>query len=326
VLLILVALFFGASAETYQRIKTVNLSVAGTIGGHGDWVAYDCETDTVWLSHSPDSNVVVVDAKTNDIRVIIPSVLSGDGIAFGPSFAFVADYQSSTVNVYDKRNYALLQVLSTPGGPDGVYYSQSAGLWVALDDVSRILKFSQNSNSHQQPFKPQPTANISLSTPVTSGSVGPDVGVLVGNYLFQPIDNVINVIDVYQAAIVHVWNLNITGTAKGISYDDISRNLVVGTNQQKAFIISATSGAVVATIPLPGAVDESVVLSDVRRAYIGDKSGSVDVIDLNRYTLLQSFSTAPSAHTLTAATRPNGIYVWSYLDQTNLLAVYQWVP
>jgi len=301
------------------------LSVAGALGGHGDWVAYDEDTNTVWLSHSPDNNVVVLDAYTNSVRVIIPNVGNGNGIAFSEFFAFVADNKNGTVNVYNKYTYALLQKLSAPGGADGVYWdANTQEVLVSLDAVSRVLAF-QFQTRGQLYFNPTPVANISLNTTVNN-TAGPDVGIYVSDFrrFYQPIDNFINVIDPYQRRVVQVWKLPVNGTAKGISYDPIKQVLLVGTNAGLAFLVSARDGSIKSNITLPGAVDQSVISPQARRGYLGDKSGYVDVIDLDQGILLQNFTTAAGAHTLTAFSNRVQTKVFSYFDQLNEVGVYVW--
>jgi len=301
------------------------LSPAGSLSGHGDWVAYDGDTDTVWLSHQPDSNVVVLDNFLNRIRLIIPNVGSGNGIAFNGLWTFVADYASETVKIYNKFNYRLIQTLSTPGGPDGVYWdSKSKALWVTLDDSSSIAQFMTvlYPNITYGPFEVSPRANITLNTTVAP-SAGPDVGVYVAELdrIYQPIDNFINVIDVTKRKINATWTLPFTGSAKGISFDPITTSLILGSSVGKAFIVNALNGNVIATIQLPGAIDESAVDYFHRRAYLADKAGSFDVINLEDHTF-QSVSTASGAHTLAITWTEKWVKVWSYFDQTNKVGVY----
>jgi len=330
--LFLACLLFGASAETYNLSTTISLDPAGSIFGHGDWVAYDSDTETVWLSHQPDSNVVVLDALQDRIRVILPNVKSGNGITFNRIFAFVADYDYQSVLVYHKRNYYLVQNLSTPGGPDGVYWDTvNKALWVALDDSKTIARFSSvvgwshedHFVTHRLPFQPNASANITLNTTVNP-SAGPDVGVYVSEYdrIYQPIDALINVIDTKEKRIIATWSLPPgSGNAKGISYDSVTRHLVLGTSTNKVFIVSAVNGSVAATIPVPGAIDASFVDSVNRRAFFGDKTGVIDVINLDTNTLLQSFLTHISAHTL-AVKCTSPYKVWSYFDQANAVGVF----
>lgn len=324
------------SLETYIPIETINLNVGGYQGDHGDWVAYDADTKTIWLSHGPDQNVIILDTDLYNVRAVVPYVTKGNGITFTKNFALVADNEADTVRIYDKSDLSLKQVLETPGGPDGVYWdSGSNSIWVTMDDTSSVLQFIPAPTGEPRPYNPFPAANISLITPVTTGSKGPDVGVLVNDrFLFQPIDTVLNVIDIHYQYVANVFTLPFEGvggagsagaTAKGLAFDPQTGNILVGTNWNESFLVSSFDGSIVATIDLPGPVDESVIVREARRGYQADKLGFFDVIDLDAGRLLQSVPTAPGAHTLTAIQYEQSTEVWSYQDQYNQVVVYEWI-
>ena len=58
--------------DGFSKIDTIVLP--GGVGGHGDIVAYDADTETVWLSQSPDNNEVVIDTKNNTVEATIPNI------------------------------------------------------------------------------------------------------------------------------------------------------------------------------------------------------------------------------------------------------------
>lgn len=73
-----------AAAQTgYKLVKAIDLP--GSKGGHGDWVTFDPRTNTVWLSQSPDHNVVVINTRANTVQGVIPGIENGNGIAVGPT-------------------------------------------------------------------------------------------------------------------------------------------------------------------------------------------------------------------------------------------------
>src|SRR5437868_6863096 len=85
---------------------------------------------------------------------------------------------------------------------------------------------------------------------------------------------------------------------------------------------STRNGHVVTQIPLVGDVDELWILSDVRRAFLADRNGAIDVIDLDKNTLNQSIPSAALSHTK----RP--LHTFSHnnlelLGRKNLVGVYR---
>src|SRR5713101_8470324 len=68
-----------AAGSAYRLLVTIDLP--GDKGGHGDWVTFDPDTDTVWLAQSPDHNVVVIDARTNTVKSVISGISDGNVVA-----------------------------------------------------------------------------------------------------------------------------------------------------------------------------------------------------------------------------------------------------
>jgi DNA-binding beta-propeller fold protein YncE len=315
-----VAFLLGLSANAsagpteYTLVKTIDLR--GGKGGHGDWVTFDTATDTVWLAQAPDHNVVVIGAKTNRIKKVIGGIEEGNGIALSAHDAFLADGKGNKVVVVDKRSFAKLAELTDLGKtPDAVYWDERAGmLWVAADDDNQLTAFKATGNDFKKigslKLEPNPAKD------------GPDVGVFVAaqGRIYQPVDNKIDVIDAKTRKIATVWEPGVKGSTKSIAYDPKSGHLVVGTTDKAVLIVEARGGKVIATIPVAGAVDESVVDGSARRAYVGDKAGHVDVIDLDTNTLISPIPSDKDMHTLTVDPRTHAVYV--YRDQNNKLDVF----
>jgi DNA-binding beta-propeller fold protein YncE len=316
VVAILLGLGTNASAgpTEYTLVKTIDLP--GGKGGHGDWVTFDSATDTVWLAQAPDHAVVVIDAKTNRVRKVIGDIEEGNGIALSAHDAFLADGKGNKVVVVDKRSFAKVAELTDVGKtPDGLYWDERAGtLFVAADDDNQLTAFKSGKNGFKKigslKLEPNPAKD------------GPDVGILVASRgrIYQPVDNKIDVIDAKTMKIETVWDPGIKGSSKSIAYDPKTGHLVVGTTDKAVLIIDAANGKVIATIPVAGAVDQSVVDSGARRAYVGDKAGHVDVIDLDANTLIAPIPSDKDMHTLTVDPRTHAVYV--YRDQNNKLDVF----
>lgn len=127
-------------------------------------------------------------------------------------------------------------------------------------------------------------------------------------------------IDAKTMKIESVWDPGIKGSTKSIAYDGKTGHLVVGTTDKSVLIVDAKDGRTIATIPVAGAVDQSVVDGPARRAYVGDKAGHVDVIDLDTNALIAPIPSDKDMHTLTVDPRTHAVYV--YRDQNNKLDVF----
>jgi len=87
----------------YKLAATIDLP--GDKGGHGDWTTFDPDTRTVWLSQSPDHNVVVIDAATRKVAGVISGIENGNGIALTPEYAFLSDNKAEATVIVEKRGF-----------------------------------------------------------------------------------------------------------------------------------------------------------------------------------------------------------------------------
>jgi DNA-binding beta-propeller fold protein YncE len=309
-----VAAPLSAAQTEYKLVATIDLP--GDKGGHGDWVTFDPATDTVWLAQAPAHDVVVIDARTNRIKKVIGGIEEGNGIALSAHDAFLADGKGNKVVVVDKRSFAKVAELTDVGKtPDGVYWDARAGaLWVAADGDDQLTVFKAGKDGFKKVG--------SLKLEPNPAKDGPDVGIFVASQgrVYQPVDNRIDVIDAKTMKMATVWSPDVKGSTKTIAYDAKTGHLVVGTTDKAVLILDARDGRVIATIPVDGAVDQSVVDGPARRAYVGDKAGHVDVIDLDANKLVATIPSDKDMHTLTVDTRNHNIYV--YRDQNNKLDVF----
>jgi DNA-binding beta-propeller fold protein YncE len=310
------ALAFGLPAmadSNYKLFKTIDLP--GAKGGHGDWVSFDAASDTIWLAQSPDHNVVVIDAKKKAVKGVIPGIANGNGIALTAKYAFLADGDGNTVTVVDKWNLKPVATLKPEGKtPDGiVFVTKTAMVYVTSDDGNDITVFKAT-----PPFAE--AAHIQLQPDHPKD--GPDVPAYVAsrNRVFQPDDAVVNVIDATTNKVETVWKPDVKGDAKPMVYDAKTGHLFMGTTDKKMLVLDADSGDLVATIPLKGSVDETAIDEAARRAYVGDKAGAIEVIDLDKNAVVDWLRSEKNVHTLAVDTKTHDIYV--YRNQSNKVDVF----
>ena len=302
-----------AATSNYKMVKTIDLP--GGQGGHGDWTTFNPTTGMIWLSQSPDHAIVVIDTKSNSVAHVIPDVANSNGIDFAGNFAFAADNDSNNIVVIDQKTFEKVATLTPEGkGPDtvnhltkeNVVYTSSASGDATEFSTSKPFKVSKS--YHLKPF------------PVKDG---PDIAVYVASKdrIYQPVDNVVDVIDAKSGDITAVWDVGLKGSAKAAAYDARTNHLIIGSGEKKILVLDATSGKVLKEAPVPGPVDATVIDDAMRRAYIGDKSGVVDVIDLDSDTLVDKLPSEKNMHTLAVDTKTHAVYV--YRNESNKVDVFE---
>ena len=302
-----------AAPSDYKLVKTIDLP--GSKGGHGDWTTFDPATQTVWLSQSPDHNVVVINAQSMAIEHVFPGIKDGNGIALTPAYAFLVDNGTGIVTVVDKKSFNKVATL-TPDGkePDGAVFDTKNDTVLITSNSDHATFFSG-----QKPFKKL----SSFTLKPYPAKDGPDVGLYVPslNKVYQPVDNVVDVIDPDTRSISAVWDLGVKGSTKPLVYDEKTNHLFLGTTDKKVLVLDAGSGKVVASIPVAGSMDETVIDEGARRAFVGDKAGMIEVIDLDHDKVVATIPSEKNVHTLAVDTTSHRVFV--YRNESNKVDVYE---
>ncbi|MCG5074067.1 YncE family protein [Paraburkholderia tagetis] len=302
-----------ANADTqYKLVKTIDLP--GTQGGHGDWTTFDPLTHTVWISQSPDHNVVVIDAQSLDIKHVIPDIKDGNGIALTTQYAFLSDNGNDQTVVIDKKSFKKVATLKPQGkGPNGAVFDPATNTVLTTTDSNDATFFSAAA-----PFKT--VAHFRLSPDPAKD--GPDVGLYVGSKrkIFQPVDNLVDVIDPVAHKVVATWDAGIHGSAKPMVYDSRTNHFLLGSTDKKVVILDGETGNVVASIPVKDKVDQTTIDEGARRAFVGDKSGVVEVIDLDSNKVVAEIPSEKNTHTLTIDPGTHRLFV--YRNESNKVDVF----
>jgi DNA-binding beta-propeller fold protein YncE len=303
-----------ANAQSrYKLVKTIDLPGSG---GHGDWVAFDPQTHTAWIVQSPAHNVVVVDADKLVVKAVIGGVEDGNGVAVGDKYAFVADATANKLVVIDKNSLKQVASVDTGGKKsDGVTVDTHNGnVYVANDESNTETVFEG-----EVPFRR--IGNIELLPHPAKD--GPDVNLYVPGLdrIYQPVDNVVDVIDPNSGQVVAVWDFNLKKAAKPMVYDSQARHLIIGSRDKKILIVDP-GGTLIAGIPFEGGdIDEIAIDVAARRVFVGDKSGNAEVVDLDTKQVVDHLKTEKNSHTLTVD--PNTHRIFVYLDTSNKVDVFE---
>jgi DNA-binding beta-propeller fold protein YncE len=298
----------------YQLVKTIDLP--GTVGGHGDWVAYDPQTETIWLAQAPDHNVVVIDANKLAVKATIPGIDVGNGIDFNDTYAFVTDATPNKLVAINKKSFDKVASVDTGGKtPDGVNVDTHTGkIFVANDDSNTEAVFDGKPPfARSEVFKLKPE----------DAKDGPDVALYVKQLdrLYQPVGSNIDVIDPNTNKILAVWDFGVKTAVKGSVFDSKTHHLIFGSADKKMLVVDAASGKLVTTIPVAGSVDQTTIDVAKRRAFVGDKTGNLEVIDLDTNQVVDQIAAEKNVHTVAVDTKTHRVFV--YLNESNKVGVFE---
>ncbi|HEX4222678.1 MAG TPA: hypothetical protein VHZ97_09975 [Pseudonocardiaceae bacterium] len=302
----------GAPIAT-TTLKTIPLP---GVGGHGDVVVADPAAHAVYISQTPDNNVVVIDPLTERIRAVVGDVPGSNGIAFDRDHVFVAE-QSGGVAVIAKSTWQVIATVPAGGtGSDAIYYdTRDRSVYVTNDDTNTIESFSARA-----PFTVRHLTTLRPATP----TAGPDLGVYVPetDTIYQSDDNEINVLDARSGAIRRTFTLPLPSgaDAKDMYYDPLRNRIWVGTTVAEVVAVNPDSGRIVDTTATRSGMDQ-VSADPVRRLlFLGESTaGVMGVVDLDTGRYLAAVPTEAGTHTL--AHLPGTDLVYVYRNQSNVVDV-----
>jgi DNA-binding beta-propeller fold protein YncE len=302
-----------ATPVTATTLKTIELP--GT-GGHGDVVVADPAAHAVYVSQTPDNNVVVIDTRTERIKAVIGDLPGSNGIAFDHSYVYVAE-QSGTVAVITKSTWQVTATVAAGGtGSDGIYDdTRDHTVDVTNDDSDNTESFGASA-----PFTIRHTTNLNPASPIA----GPDLGVYVPetDTIYQSDDNDVDVIDARTGTVERTFTLPLPAgaDAKDMYYDPIRHRLWIGTTAAEIVAVNPCTGTIVETTKTNSGMDQ-ISADPVRRLlFLGESSsGLMGVVDLDTGKDLAEIPTEAGTHTL--AHLPGTDLVYVYRNQSNVVDV-----
>ena len=240
-------------------------------------------------------------------------------MAFSPKYAFVADVTSDTLDVIDKRTFAVVDKVPLTGTtPDGVAYIPSTKqVTVASDDANTLsfinakAPFTQTSTTQLVPNPSPPGPDVQTYSPQT-------------DRIYQPDDQDIDVINPHTGAITKVFDV-LPGSSASVNvkppvYDPVSNDLIVGTTNNELLVVNATKGTVLSSIPINGPVDEGVIDAATRTAFFASNVGDVYAVNLDTDKLVGTIPTEAGTHSLTVDPTTGDLYV--YEGDSNTVDVF----
>lgn len=288
------------------------------VGGHGDVVVADRAAHSVYLSQSPDNNVVVLNTRTNRIRAVVAGVSDANGITYSRRYVFVAQASTNQVAVISKATWRVVARVASGGtAPDAVYYDHS--------DRSVFVGNVTSNNMEEFSAKAPFTVRGTLSLPPAHPTNGEDLGTYVRrtDRIYQSVDNTVVVINARTRTVEKVFTLPVAATesSKDIHYNPRQNLLWVATTASEVMAVRPGSGAVVTIVPTASGIDEVSGDPRTQLLYLGEgDAGVMGIVNMRTKENIRNVPTEPGFHTLAHLPGTNRVY--AYLNFANKVRVY----
>ncbi|WP_431210396.1 YncE family protein [Puia sp. P3] len=286
------------SAQQYVLDKKI--AVPGD-GGY-DYMAIDEANNHLFISHGTAFNVV--DLATEKLVAVIDGMKGVHGIAIVNEVnkGFISDGKGDAVVVVDPGTLKVVKTIKLPASDeDAIVYDPAS---------KKVFVFNGDSKSSCV----IDIHSLELVKTIDLGG-GPEFAVSDGKgLLYNNIEdlNVLKVIDTRGLSVMSTWPLAPCGQPTGIAYDAANQRLFTVCRANKGMsVVDASSGKVIATVPIGAGVDAVIYDAADKLIFASNGDATATVIrqeSADKYTVVQTIATAPRAKTMAFDKKTKKIY------------------
>src|SRR5882757_1657142 len=287
-------------AEQY-KVKS-RLHVQGDSGW--DYLTVDPESRELFVTHGTELQIVNLDSQEPIAKVAGMKRIHGVAIVKDLNRGFVSDGGDNAVVIFDLKSHSILNKVPTGKNPDAILYDPFS---------KRIFVF--NGASNDVTVIEAASAAVAGTIPVSGR---PEFAVSDGKgNVYVNIENRSELLQLDSQAlkVKKTWPLAPCEEPSGLAFDGQSRRLFSVCSNRQMAVVSADSGKVVATVPIGNAPDAAVYDPDNKLVFSSNGAdGTLTVVkqeNADKYTVIETVTTAKSARTMTLDPKTHKIYLSS---------------
>jgi DNA-binding beta-propeller fold protein YncE len=286
-----------ADAPKYQL--TNRFAVAGE--GGWDYLTYDAEGSRLFITRG--THVMVLDPATGKSVGDIPETLGVHGVALAPDLGLGAtsNGRANTVSIFDLKTLQKKSEVKTGSNPDAVLY-----------DAASHLLFTFNGRSNDATVI-DPVKSLTVAT-IPLGGKPEFAATDERGHIFVNIEdkNQLAAIDTKKLAVSANWPLTGCDSPTGLAIDIENGRLFSVCANKVMTVVDSISGKLVTTVPIGNHPDAAAFDPATHLVFSSNGEGTLTVIHQespDKYTVLQTVPTAPSARTMTLDPKSHTVYL-----------------
>lgn len=286
------------AAVDYHIVKRI------VLGGNGFWdyMGFDNSHRHLFVSHG--THVLVVDADTYKVVGNIPDTPGVHGIAVAPRLnrGFISDGRANQVTIFDLTTLKTIGVVKVTGhDPDCIVYDPSS---------ERVFTFNGDSDS---------STAIDAKTGKVVGTIElggrPEYavangrGMIYNNLTDKSVELAINS---HTLKIVSRWPMAPCQHPSGLAIDAVHNVLFQGCHNRLMGIMSATTGHVLASLPIGSGVDANRFDPETHLAFSSNGDGTLTVvkeISPTDFKVVQNVKTERGARTMELDPKTHNVFL-----------------
>jgi YVTN family beta-propeller protein len=281
----------------YHLVKTVPL------GGDTFWdyLAIDAAHRHLFVTHG--THVIVLDADSYAIVGDIPDMtqVHGVAIAAGLGRGFISDGGDNTVTVFDLSTLKATGRISVGTRPDGILY----------DPASRRV-FTFNARSSDATAIDAASGTVAGTIPLGGKPEFPATD--ANGHAYVNIEDKAELVefDPKSLAILNRWSLAPCEEPSGMAIDVEHARLFIGCHNQMMAVVDASSGKVVATLPIGRGVDANRFDPATGFAFSSNGDGTLTVVHEDtpdKFSVIDNVPTQIAARTMEIDPKTHNVFL-----------------
>jgi DNA-binding beta-propeller fold protein YncE len=277
-----------ADPPPLERVQTIDLK--GPVGGL-DHLSVDARRGRLFLANTVNGSLDVVDLKAGKLLRQVPGQGRIRGIAYSPEAdrVFVGNGTGGVCNTFDGENYELIKSVPLGVDADNVRYNPRTRRIYVVHADTELAVIDSNDYSQRSPIAlPKSLGAFQLEAGRPRMYVNAKAGQVVA-------------IDSDKDELIGRFPVAPAGVNAALAIDEPNRRLFVGCRTNPSLVVmDSDTGKIVASVPIPGDVDDLSFDAQRRRIYASCGDGAIAVIrqvDADRYEPLATIPTVKGART-----------------------------
>jgi DNA-binding beta-propeller fold protein YncE len=273
------------------------------IPGDGGWdyVTCDSQARRLYISHSTQTQVMDIDR----LQVIgsIPGTNGVHGITLAPELGrgFISAGRDNQVVIFDLKTLKSLGAVKTEENPDAILYDPA---------TERVFAF--NGRSHSATIFKAATGEPLTTLPLGGKPEFASADGRGGVYVNVEDKNLLVKINSRVMAVEASWPVAPCEEPSSLAMDQATNRLFAGCGNKKLVVVDASSGKVVASLPIGDHVDATIFDSENKLVITSNGEGTLTVIhedSPDAYSLVQTVPTQLGARTLALDTGTHRLFL-----------------
>jgi DNA-binding beta-propeller fold protein YncE len=268
-----------ANPPPLERVQTIALK--GPVGGL-DHLAVDAKRERLFVANTAGGSLDILDLKAGKLLKQVPGQGRIRGIAYSPEAdrVFVGNGTGGVCNTFDGENYELLKSVPLGVDADNVRYNpRTRKIYVVHADTELSVIDAGDYTLRSPIALPKSLGAFQLEAGRPRMYVNAKAGEVVA-------------IDSDRDKVINRFSVAPAGVNAALAIDEPNHRLFVGCRKNPSLVVmDSDSGRIVASVPIPGDVDDLSFDAQRKRIYASCGDGAIAVIrqvDADRYEPLRN--------------------------------------